>query len=220
MTARPVRVTLVDDHRLLSDSLVAALTAEGFAVRAVEPSPGPDLVHEIAATTPDLVLLDLDLGDSIDGTVLVRPLRAAGARVLVMTASTDALRHGAVLEQGAVGVLQKSRPFDELLTGITAAACGEDLLSPEDRRGLIRRWRAAAVEERDVAAGFARLSTREASVLEALQEGRSVREIAVGWHVSEATVRSQVHAILTKLGVTSQLQAVALARRGGWVPPA
>lgn len=226
MSARPVRLTLVDDHRLLSDSLATALTAERFAVRVVAPHAGPDLVEDIATTSPDLVLLDLDLGCSVDGTTLVGPLRRTGARVLVMTGSSDALRHGAVLERGAVGVLEKSRPFDELLDGIRAAARGEHLIGEEDRRRLVQRSRAATVAHRDVAARFARLTAREADVLRELQEGRSVQEIAAGSHVSEATVRSQVRAVLTKLGVTSQLQAVALARRaaGGragrssWIP--
>ena len=87
----------------------------------------------------------------------------------------------------------------------------------DERRSLLQATKAARAREAVLAEPFERLSSRETQVLQALADGRSVAEIARDWVVSEATVRTQVRAVLTKLGVTSQLAAVAAARRAGWL---
>jgi DNA-binding NarL/FixJ family response regulator len=177
--------------------------------------------HAVAAAEKgcyDLVLLDLDLGGAIgDGASLVPALTATGSRVLVVTGSGDPCAAGVALERGAIGVVYKHQPFHGLVTTIVSAAHGHSVMDLEQRRTMIdtarrERRRVAEVDEH-----FSKLSAREAQVLQALADGRSVSEIARGWVVAEATVRTQVHAVLTKLGVNSQLAAVALARRAGWL---
>ncbi|HEX5881272.1 MAG TPA: LuxR C-terminal-related transcriptional regulator, partial [Actinomycetota bacterium] len=139
-----------------------------------------------------------------------------GPRVIVVTASSDPDLRATTLEQGASGIIDKGLPFTDLLAAVVAAARGDDLMTPLDRMQLVNLARRARDERAALLAPFAQLTDREARVLRALSDGRPVSSIARGWVVSEATVRSQVRAVLTKLGVSSQLEAVALAHRSGW----
>jgi DNA-binding NarL/FixJ family response regulator len=211
------RVLLVDDHDLLVQSLVIALGVHG--VRA-HPAPldSVNAVTRAAEDLPaDLVLLDLDLGGALgNGADLVRGLRDTGARVLVLTGSATPARVADAVERGAIGALRKDAALEQLVRTVVAAAHGEAVMDPEDRRAMIAAARTRR-RERDLALEpFARLTPREAEVLRALAGGRSVGRMATDWFVSEATVRTQVRGVLTKLGVRTQLEAVALARDAGW----
>ncbi len=216
MTGAPVLI--VEDHELLAQSLGLALDAEGFRVTVALLTDPAELMARVAADPPALVLLDLDLGERFgDGTRLIPELLATGTRVLVVTGVTDRTRVAAAVEAGAIGYLPKSQPFDDLLDTIRAAVAGEPVLSDAERHDLLaglRRWRAA---DRETRKPFERLTPRESQVLAALGNGQSVDTIAKEWVVSEATVRTQVRGVLTKLGVNSQLAAVAMARHAGWL---
>lgn len=220
-STRGLRIALIDDHQLLTQSLALALQLEGVATIVPDLSDAPDrdaLVSEVAAARPDLVLLDLELGGAIgDGSTLVAPLVAAGCRVLVVSASDDREQVGRAMELGAAGMLRKDVPFTHLLDGALAAARGEEVMAPGARQRLVDEARAIRTRRSEDLKPFQRLSAREAEVLRALALGRPVGAIAVAAYVSEATVRSQVRAVLTKLGVSSQLEAVALAHRYGWL---
>ena len=100
-----------------------------------------------------------------------------------------------------------------LLDAVLRAARGEDVMEPAVRRRMLQEARSRAWCAPTELAPFGRLSAREAQVLRALAQGQSVGAIAEAWFVSEATVRSQVRAILAKLDVSSQLEAVAAAHR-------
>jgi DNA-binding NarL/FixJ family response regulator len=211
------RAVLVDDHRLLAQSLALALGLEGVSCTVPDLGDPVALLAGIQADAPDLVLLDLDLGGAIgDGSTLVAPLVASGCRVLVVSASADRELVGRALERGAVGVVNKCVAFDALLDAVLAALRGQVVMDEADRHRLLSEVRAGRAHRAEITARFARLTAREAQVLSALSEGCSVSSIAARSFVSEATVRSQVRGVLTKLGVTSQLEAVALAHRSGW----
>ena len=215
---RPLRAVLVDDHQLLAQSLAMALRFEGVACTVPELADREALVRSVLQDPPDLVLLDLDLGGAIgDGSSLVAPFVEAGCRVLVVSASTDEDQVCRALELGASGVVRKDVPFAKLLDAALAAARGEELMVPTERRRMLEDARARRTQRSAALAPFERLSAREAQVLRALANGQSVALIAVSCFVSEATVRSQVRAVLTKLGVGSQLEAVAMAHRHGWL---
>ena len=179
------------------------------------------LVREVVDGPPALVLLDLDLGGVIgDGGDLVAPFVDAGCRVLVVSGSTDVEQVCRALEAGAVGVVGKDAPFERLLDAALAVARGEQVLAYGERMAMLDEGCRLRTEREQALAPFERLSSREAEVLRALAAGHSVGSIATAWFVSEATVRSQVRAILTKLGVSSQLEAVAAAHRSsGWCAP-
>lgn len=213
-----LRVLLVDDHVLLSETLAVALRAEGLQARLADLGSREELIAAVVADPPDLVLLDLELGPPIgDGSTLVRPFVQAGARVVVVSASRRRTQIGTAVEQGAVGYLDKSAPFHTLLTAVLAAVHGRPVMTAEQRLALLQDLWAARDGEAAAREPFERLTTREEQVLRELGTGKPVGAIAAEWFVSEATVRTQVRGVLMKLGVTSQLEAVALALRSGWL---
>jgi DNA-binding NarL/FixJ family response regulator len=165
------------------------------------------------------VLLDLDLGISDgDGTSLIRPLTGGGCRVLVVTGSTDLARWGRCLEEGAVGVVAKSLSLDDLLAAARRAAAGEPVMDEGQRHRALSALRRRRADDSTRLAPFERLTPREQHVLASLMRGKPAAVIAVESLVSEATIRSQIRAVLTKLGVSSQLAAVSTAREAGWQP--
>lgn len=178
------------------------------------------VLAQAARVRAGVVLLDLDLGAAVgNGVDLIAPLNEMGSQVLVVTGSTDRVRHAACVEAGAAGFMEKSARFDELLHATLDAAHLQALLSPNQRQELLAELRQQRAEKRARLAAFEQLTPRESEVLAALCEGRSAQAIAAAAYVSEATVRTQIRGILTKLGVSSQLAAVAAARRAGWEPP-
>jgi DNA-binding NarL/FixJ family response regulator len=213
------RLLIVEDHQLLAGALAMALRGRGLDVTvAAGPSPG-EVVDQARGLAPVLVLLDLELGTPLgSGTDLVGPLRDAGATVVMMTGVTDRARLAACVEAGAVGVIGKAAPFEELVATVQRVSGGEALLGQEERAALLAELRSRQESERERYAPFASLTAREQAVLAALVEGQSAEAIAAGAYVSIATVRSQIQAILRKLGVASQLAAVAKARQAGWPP--
>ena len=212
-----LRVLMVDDHTLLVESLSTVLSMQGVATVRPELTSAAAIVEQARAATADLVLLDLDLGGDVGaGEDLIQPLVADGHRVLVVTGSQDPARLGGCLIRGAVGVLPKSLPVGDLVDHVVGAAEGRPVMEENRRRQLVATARETASRDLDRQALFDRLSDREKSVLAALVEGDSVGRIAASSVVSEATVRTQVRAILGKLGVNSQLEAVAIATRHGW----
>ncbi|MGY1616821.1 LuxR C-terminal-related transcriptional regulator [Geodermatophilus sp. SYSU D00691] len=215
-------VLLVDDHALFAQAVQIGLRATGFAAQRVAPRSSEQVVADIAAAAPTTVLLDLRLGADedgapIDGLDLVEPLTGLGCRVVVVTGETGDATWGTAVERGAATVLPKDTDLDRLVAVVAAVAAGEQVLDDGRRQDLLAAARRARSEEAARLSPFAQLSRREDEVLHALADGLSAAAIAAAAFVSEATVRTQIRAILTKLGVSSQLQAVALARRAGWL---
>jgi DNA-binding NarL/FixJ family response regulator len=214
MTARCV---VVDDHVLLAQSVCYALQARGFEAEQLPLTSTEELVEQVRTIAPDVVLLDLQLGDPIgEGQALVAPFTEAGARVLIVSGVTERPEIARAIEAGAVGHVSKSSPFDVLLDTAVRVARGEQVMPSQARLALLDELRRHRAEQEAALAPFARLSPRERQVLRALCDGRSVTHIADEWVVSVPTVRTQVRAIHLKLGVASQLEAVALATRTGW----
>lgn len=211
-----VRVAIVEDHQLLSASLAAALTGEGCKVFVADLRSTRAIVDQLVEAKPDLVLLDLDLGERGRGEDLLRPLTANGLAVLVVSANGDEAVIGRCLHDGAIGWVPKSASFDQLLSVVVDAARGRSILGSEERDRFLRIWRTRRTASEFALAPFGRLSPRERAVLALLIDGWSVDRIATTEFLSESTVRTHVRAILTKLGVNSQLAAVAMAKRAGW----
>lgn len=207
-----VRVALVDDHALLVQSLALALGAHGLDVVAVDPvQPLRRPPHDV-----DVALLDLALGEGRWGLDLLPELRPWCGAVVVLTGETDVRLLGDALLAGCLGAVPKSAPVTDIVEAVRCAAAGEALPTRWADPAWSAASRRARAEERQQLADFERLTGREREVLANLVDGRDVAEIASDAVVSVATVRSQVRGVLTKLGVSSQLQAVARARRAGW----
>jgi DNA-binding NarL/FixJ family response regulator len=217
----PGPIVVIDDHELLSQTLVASFERTGIPAQAVPPTGEEVMLAEIERIRPAVVLLDFELGPPI-GTALplVEPIQALGALVVIMTGITDKIRLAECVEAGAVGLLSKAEPLDRLLAGIEAVATRGSLLTVSERETLLRDLQRHRTEEAARLEPFERLTVREAEVLSELMGGANADQIAERAFVSVSTVRSHIKAILWKLGVTSQLAAVAAAQRAGWVGPA
>ncbi len=215
-------VLLVDDHSLFAQALQLGLTAAGMPAERVPLDSAPGIVAACAAAAPVTVLLDLRLGTAADGSPLdgldlVGPVTAAGCRVVVVTGEVGDATWGLAVERGAVTVVAKDTALEDLVALVRAVAGGERVLPEGRRQDLLAAARRARSEETARLAPFRALTPREDAVLRAMADGVPAAAIAASAHVSEATVRTQIRAVLGKLEVSSQLQAVALARQAGWL---
>lgn len=210
-------VLILDDHELVGVSLAAALRAEGERAGFRSVHSVPEVRDAARSTVPGLLVLDLDLGRDergrrVDAIPLIPELRAAGWRILVLSGSSDPIRIGASLHAGAFTWVSKAAALPQLVAAVREARAGRSLLSPPQRHQLAERyveWERRQRERRDK---LATLTTREREVLELLAAGKRAQAIAETFVVSLPTVRTQVRAVLGKLGVGSQLEAVAFVR--------
>ena len=169
------RLAIVDDHELFAQSLAIALRAHGFRVSVHAPDDVSRVLGDLLRDPPDVVLLDLQLGDQKHGLSLVQPLTAAGSRVLVVTGVTDRCELAATLEAGAVGYVAKSKPVELLLETATAVARGRQVTSDGARHELLAELRAWRVQDRAAHTPYLQLTPRERSVLHALAAGDASR---------------------------------------------
>lgn len=215
------RILIIDDHALFAESLELGLSVEGYDVRratSAELTPS-HLLAVVLRWMPRVVLLDLDLGGFGDGGRLIRPIAHTGANVVVVTASTSRARWGECLHNGARTVIPKTRPLMEILSVARRLCQGMPVMTAAAREELIAEWLQHRRRQHDLLERLERLTRREREVLGHMMAGRTAVEIARLSVVSEATVRSQIKAILAKLEVSSQLTAVGIAREAGWSPP-
>ncbi len=202
----------------MADALVLALGLIGFAtVEAAKDLTLEGVLGEAAALRPDVVLLDLYLGYDRTSIPMIAPLVANDARVLVVTGSREPHLLAECLEAGAWGLFDKSQSFEQLLESLRDAILGHVVMQPSAREALLASLRSHRAAERQRELPFATLTHREGEVLKLLCAGISAEEIAAREYLSLATIRSHIRAILRKLGVNSQLAAVVLAQRSGWV---
>lgn len=204
-----IRLLLADDHPVVRAGLRALFSAEPDMEVVGEAASADEAVLACARTEVDLVLMDLQFGSdvSLQGVDATRTLRSGerAPHVLILTNyDTDADILGAV-EAGASGYLLKDAPPEELIAAVRAAAAGESALAPEIANRLSSRRRTPEPG----------LSLRETEVLGLVAAGKSNRDIGHELFLSEATVKSHLVHIFTKLGVTSRTSAVAKARATG-----
>lgn len=199
-----IRIVLVDDHPVVRAGLRALIDIQDDLEVVADVDGLETAVAVVTAERPDVVLVDLNLGEGRPGgvevTAALRGL-AAPPEVLVLTTydtEADVLR---TLDAGARGYLLKDTPPDELSAGIRATARGQTVLAPSVAATLVRR----------AAPGSITITEREVQVLELLSRGLGNREMARELFVSEATVKSHLSHVYTKLGVDTRAGAVAAA---------
>jgi two-component system nitrate/nitrite response regulator NarL len=221
-TAAPVplaSVLLVDDHAVIAVPLRMALEASGFG--PVVTADVDDLSMEAVLGTaesvrPDIVLLDLHLGGERLGLPMIPPLVEIGSKVILFTATNDPRLVARGLRGGALAVVDKATPFHRLVSALTDLAAGRQLMTDEERDGLVEALELQLAEEAARLRPFEGLTAREAQVLRQLIDGRSPKEIARTESISVSTVRGHIDRVLAKLNVSSQREALALARAAGW----
>lgn len=212
------RVAVVDDHELLAHSAAYALRAHGIEAHVVEVSTLAAIEADLLRIHPEIVLLDLHLGPLGLSTPLIASMHAAGIDVVVMTGETDRAVWGACIEAGAAALVEKRLSFDELVEQLRRIVAGDAAIAPFERLDLLKTLSERRRDDHARLEQFTRLTAREAEVLHGLVRGMSAEEIAADTYVSIATVRSHIRAILQKLGVNSQLAAVAAATKADWRP--
>ena len=211
------QIAIVEDHGLLAQSLAYALAGRGITAMVVKDLQPAAVIDALRDQNLALVLLDFDLGEAGIGLDLIKPINELGFRVAMLTGETDPVTLAQCVEAGAVGVISKRDPFDRLIEHIEDVFDGRGILSLATREQLMSGLRSHRNHEAERSAPFERLTVRESEVLADLIDGKNAETIARDSFVSVATVRSHIKALLAKLGVNSQLAAVALARRSGWV---
>lgn len=203
----PTTVMLVDDHPVVRTGLRAVIEAHDSVVVVGEASTGEEAISLAQELLPDVALCDLRLGDGIDGittTTALRSLPNPPAVLILTTFDRDAEVLGAI-EAGAAGYLLKDVPPETILRAINVAARGEVFMPPEMATRVMRGLRSP----------LPKLTDRELEVLRHLHEGQSNKEIAKTLFVSEATVKSHLVHIFTKLNVDSRARAIRVAQDTG-----
>jgi two-component system response regulator DevR len=204
---RVITVFIVDDHEIVRRGVAALVDGEPDLRVVGEAGTATSALVRIAATRPDVAVLDVRLPDG-DGVALCREILAAmpDVRCLMLTAFDDDAVSAAALLAGAAGYVLKDIRGDGLLDGIRRVAAGEQLATwgaPARAAGL----RADATHGRAADAHLASLTPRERAVLDLLAEGMSNRQIGEVLDVTEKTVKNHVSGLLRKLGVERRTQA-------------
>jgi DNA-binding NarL/FixJ family response regulator len=224
-----IRVVVVDDQAVIRTGLRTMLEHERDLTIVGEAGNGAEAVDVVARARPDVVLMDVRMPE-LDGIEATRRILAAAAAtdtspaVLVLTTFDDDEYVFGALRAGAAGFLLKDAGPDVLAAAIRTVASGDALVDPSVTRRLVERWveldaERAPSRRETVPAAVESLSAREREILVGLAQGRTNRELADDLIVSEATVKTHVSNLLTKLGVRSRVQAVVIAYEAGVVRP-
>lgn len=210
--SQPIRVMLVDDHTMVRRGLATFLKIFDDMQLAGEADSGEAAIQLCAQVLPDVILMDMVMPD-MDGAATTRVIRRQFPHVQVIALTSfkegELVKHA--LEAGAIGYLLKDVSADELAAAIRAAHAGRATLSPEAAQALVETANQPPAPGLD-------LTERELEVLALMVEGLNNTQIASRLTVSSSTIKSHVSNILSKLGVASRTEAVALALRNHIVP--
>ncbi|MEU2392447.1 response regulator transcription factor [Streptomyces sp. NPDC007369] len=211
MTTTATTLLLCDDHAVVRAGLLALLGSAPDIEVIGEAGSGEEAVALAARLRPDVVLMDLQLGEGIDGVEATRRITSASPNpphVLVLTTyDTDADITRAI-GAGATGYLLKAERPEELFAAIHAAAAGRTTLSPPVASRVMARMRGSRPT----------LTDRELDILGQLARGLGNREIARALFISEATVKTHLGRIYDKLGVDTRTGAVSVAKEQRLLP--
>lgn len=209
--SRRIGVVIVDDHAMTRIGLAFMLKTFDDITLLGEAETGEEALEVCAATKPDVVLMDMLLADQ-EGPAVIAALRERqpALKVVALSSFDDRALVERAIQAGAISYVLKNVSAIDLAQAIRKAAQGKATLSPEAAQVLVEQLQRPAQPQ-------AEFTEREWAVLKLLAHGRSNSQIAEQLHVSAATVKGHVGAILGKLGVTTRSEAIARAWAQGLV---
>jgi DNA-binding NarL/FixJ family response regulator len=213
----PIRILIVDDQRILRESLRTLLELENDLAVVAEAEDGQVAIEQYEALQPDVVLMDIRM-PRLDGVEATRRLlqRWPAARVIILTTFDDDAYVFDGLRAGALGYLLKDVSGQELADAIRKVAGGGALIEPSVARKVLAEFARLAPPARPAAEHLPEpLSEREQEILHLLALGANNRQIASQLFLAEGTVKNYVSTILAKLGVQDRTQAALRARELG-----
>jgi two-component system nitrate/nitrite response regulator NarL len=219
-----IRVLLVDDHELVRTGLRMLLERQPRITVVGEAASRADALAIACREQPDIILLDLDLGDESGLDFLPELLAGAGrARVILVTGVRAPEEHYRAVQLGAMGLVHKEQAADVLIQAIEKVHAGEIWLEASMvTRALAEMSGQRAVGEAQTnpeAAKIARLTAREREVIGLIGEGLYNKQIAKQLSISEATVSHHLTSIFDKLGLANRFDLVIYAYRHGLAAP-
>jgi DNA-binding NarL/FixJ family response regulator len=207
MTTEKIRVLVVEDHHVVRQGLVALLSVEDGLEVVAQAADGVEAIAQFRKHQPAVTLIDLRL-PRLSGVEVIERVRmeTPGARFIVLTTYDGDEDIYRALQAGARAYLLKGMTSEELISTIRAVHAGKQHIPPAVAQRLAER------------VGMEELTQRELDVLEQIVRGKSNKEIAVELEISEATVKTHINSLLSKLGVSDRTQAATAAIQRGIVP--
>lgn len=205
-TSQTIRVLIVDDHQIVRQGLVALINTEPDLTVVAEGSDGQQAVELFRQHQPDVTLMDLRMPglSGVEATKAIRQ-QTPNARIIVLTTFDGDEDIYRALQAGAQSYLLKGVSFEDLTEAIRTVHAGQ------------RRIPAAVAERLAERMAGEELTGREVQVLELIVRGKSNKEIGTALSISEATVKSHINSLLSKLGVADRTQAATTALQRGIV---
>jgi DNA-binding NarL/FixJ family response regulator len=207
-----IDVLIVEDHAMVAQALADALVATGSMHVLGTVTTTADALTLISVYQPQVVVLDLRLGDCDDSTAVIADMLTISpqSKILILSAWGDDWSVSRAVEAGCHGYLLKEQGLDDLVEGIRSVARGEATFAPAVLSRVLKLLRPGTVSAEA-------LTTRENEVLRRLADGLTTEQIAADLYVSVNTVRNHVNNIIRKLNVHSRLEAVSYALRKGLI---
>jgi len=215
-----IRIVLVDDQEMVRVGFRMILEAETDFSIVGEANDGRSAIEVAERANPDVILMDVRM-PKIDGIEACATIRDRSPSTMVMMLTTfdlDDYVHAA-LRAGASGFMLKDAPAEQLVDAIRIIARGDALLAPSVTRALIDEIARLPTTNADSFPGIDQLTERELDVIKLMAKGQSNREIAADLFLGEATIKTHVGRILSKLGARDRVQAVVVAYESGLVVP-
>lgn len=205
MTDKPIHVLIVDDHAMVRRGLTAFLKTAPDLELVGEASSGEVVLGTVQQTQPDVVLMDLMM-PGMGGLAAIEKLHKArpDLPIIALTSFGEQSLVQKALQAGALSYLMKDVDADELANAIRAAQQGKTRLSPQATQAVVKAMQQPLQPGHD-------LTAREREVLALIRQGHNNTRIAELLVVSRSTVKTHVSSILSKLGVTSRVEAAAMA---------
>lgn len=209
-SASRLTILIADDHPVYRQGLERAIRERPELDLVSVSADGREALEKINQLEPDVAVVDVRM-PGLDGLKIVSAVKRDGlrTRVMLLTGFEDSAAAYRALAQGAAGYVSKTSDIVELCDSIIAAGRGETVIAPQFAAGIATEIQLREGSDRPA------LTEREGEVLRLLAEGRTAQKIGAELHLSEATVRTHLHHLYEKLGVSDRAAAVATAMRWG-----